>query len=279
VGNIWQIQTMLGMQDFTLIGILEDSGVAQTNGGAVVFMPLTTAQKAFELEGKLSYISIVLQNPDNVLAVQKALQESLGNRVEVLTPLGRNGNKDKMLGFIKSLNNVYGFMGLFLALYVMYNSMRVAVSEQRRQLGILRALGWRRWEIHKLIIAQSILIGVIGSTLGLLLGTYLAQGLLSTVSDTLNEVFKVSIPRIRFTMLNYAIIWLTGVLSCLFSAWLPAWKAANIAPIEAMNSRYSIPWAKNIGVAIVMALVVGLSTVYPAWLASKVDPVRALRSE
>ncbi|MCO1601616.1 FtsX-like permease family protein [Desulfosporosinus nitroreducens] len=239
VGDIWQVQTMLGMQDFTLVGILEDSGVAQTNGGAVVFMPLTTAQKAFELEGKLSYISIVLQNPDNVLAVQKALQESLGNRVEVLTPLGRDGTKDKMLGFIKSLNNVYGFMGLFLALYVMYNSMRVAVSEQRRQLGILRALGWRRWEIHKLIIAQSIVIGVIGSSLGLLLGTYLAQGLLSTVSETLSQVFKVSIPRIRFTMLDYAMIWLTGVLSCLLSAWLPAWKAANIAPIEAMNSRYS----------------------------------------
>ncbi|MHB8076125.1 ABC transporter permease [Desulfosporosinus fructosivorans] len=41
----------------------------------------------------------------------------------------------------------------------------------------------------------------------------------------------------------------------------------------------SIPWAKNIGFATVMALVVGLSVLYPAWLASKVDPVKALRSE
>jgi putative ABC transport system permease protein len=41
----------------------------------------------------------------------------------------------------------------------------------------------------------------------------------------------------------------------------------------------SIPWTKNIGVAITMALVVGLSTAYPAWLASKVDPVKVLRSE
>ena len=40
-----------------------------------------------------------------------------------------------------------------------------------------------------------------------------------------------------------------------------------------------IPWTKNIGVAIAMALVVGLSAVYPAWLASKVDPVKVLRSE
>ena len=240
VGDILQIQTMQGMRDFSLVGILENSGVARANSGAVVFMHMTTAQKAFGLKGKLSYISVVLQNPDNVLAVQKVLQESLGNSVDVLTPMARSGNMDKMLGFIKSLNNVYGFMGMFLALYVVYNSMRVAVSEQRNQLGVLRALGWQQWEIHKLIIAQATLIGVIGSSLGLLLGTYLAQGLLSTVSDTLLEIFKISIHSIRFTTVNYAIIWLTGVLLCLISAWLPAWKAAGIAPIEAMNSQFSM---------------------------------------
>lgn len=239
LGDTLHVQTMQGMQDFRLVGILEDSGVARTNGGAVVFMLMTTAQKAFGLEGKLSYISIVLENPHNLLAVQKALMESLGNSVEVLTPLGRSGNTDKMLVFLKSLNNVYGFMGLFLALYVMYNSLRVAVSEQRRQLGILRALGWRQGEILKLIVVQALLIGVIGSSLGLILGTYLAQGLLSTVSATLSDLFKVSIPSIRFTAMDYAIIWLIGVLSCLISAWLPAWKAAKIVPIEAMNNRYS----------------------------------------
>lgn len=239
LGDTLHIQTMQGMQDFTLVGILEDSGVARTNGGAVVFMSMSTAQKAFGLEGKLSYISVVLENPDTILAVQKALQESLGNSVEVLTPLARNGNTNKMLVFTKSLNNVYGFMGLFLALYVMYNSLRVAVSEQRRQLGILRALGWQQGEIRKLIVVQALLIGVIGSSLGLLLGTYLAQGLLSTVSNTFSEVFKISIPSIRFTALDYTIIWLIGVLSCLVSAWLPAWKAANIAPIKAINRQYS----------------------------------------
>lgn len=239
VGDIWQIQTLQGMQDFRLVGVLEDSGVAQVNSGEVVFMPMTTAQNAFGLEGKLSYISVELQNPDNIMAVQKDLQESLGNSVEVYAPLRRSENMDKMVVFLKSLDNVYGIIGLFLALYVMYNSMRVAVSEQRSQLGILRALGWRQWEIHQLIIVQAMLIGVVGSSLGLFLGTYLAHGLLSTVSDTFREVFKVSIPHIRFSIIDYSIIWFIGLLSCLISAWLPAWKAANIEPIEALNSRYS----------------------------------------
>ena len=239
IGDIWHIQTMQGMQGFSLVGILEDRGVARAKGGAVVFMSMTTAQKAFGLEGKLSYISVDLKNPDNVLTVQKAVQESLGNSVEVLTPLGRSGNPDKILGFFKSLDNVYGFMGLFLALYVVFNSMKVSVSEQCTQLGILRALGWRRWEIQKLIIAQALLIGLVGSSLGLLLGTYLAQGLLSTVGDTMREIFKISIPRIRLTAHDYTLIWLAGVLSCLISAWLPAWKAACITPIKAMNSQYS----------------------------------------
>ena len=266
VGDSWRIQTLQGMQEFSLVGILEASAVAKTSSSAVVFMPMTTAQKAFGLEGKLSHISVVLQNPDNTLAVQKALQESLGNSVEVLTPMSRSGNDDKMLVFLKSLNNVYGFMGLFLALYVMYNSMRVSASEQRSQLGILRALGWRRWEIYKLIITQAILIGVTGSTLGLFLGTYLAQGLLSTVSDTLLEVFKISIPRIRLAATDYAIIWLTGVLTCIISAWLPAWKTADIAPIEAMNSRYSkieLGYARwRVAAGAILSLLSGLILIY-----------------
>ncbi len=262
LGDIWHIQSMQGMQNFSLVGILADSGVARANSGTVVFMPMTTAQKTFGMEGKLSYISVVLENPDNVLEVQKALLESLGNSAEVLTPLGRRGDPDKILGFIMSLDNVYGFMGLFLALYVMYNSMRVSVSEQRSQLGILRALGWRRWEIQKLIIAQAILIGVIGSSLGLLLGTFLAQGLLSTLSSTLQEYFKISILKIRFTALNYAIIWIAGVLLCLISAWFPAWKAADIAPIEAMNNKYS---NNELGYAR-WRVVVGAILIITSWL-------------
>jgi len=239
LGDTLHIQTMIGMQDFSLVGILEDSGVARTNSGAVVFMPMDTAQNAFGLNGKLSNIDVILKDPDQVLTVQKELQASLGNAIEVLTLLGRSGNINKMLDFIKGLDNVYGFMGLFLVLYVIFNSLRVAVVEQRSQLGILRALGWRRWEIRKLIIIQASIIGVIGSTLGLLLGRYLAQALLSTMSDTLRGMFKISNPSLRFTAHDYAITWLVGVLTCLIAAWLPAWKAACIAPSEAMSRQYS----------------------------------------
>jgi putative ABC transport system permease protein len=241
LGDTLHIQTMKGMQDFSLVGILEDSGVARANSGAVVFMPLDTAQNAFGLNGKLSNIDVILKDPGNVLTVQRELQVSLGNAVEVLTLLGgsENRNANKMLDFIKGLDNVYGFMGLFLVLYVIFNSLRVAVVEQRSQLGILRALGWHRWEIRKLIIIQASIIGVIGSTLGLLLGRYLAQALLSTMSDTLRGMFKISNPSLRFTAHDYAITWLVGVLACLIAAWLPAWKAACIAPSEAMSRQYS----------------------------------------
>lgn len=239
LGDTWHIQTIEGMQDFSLVGILDDSVGVQADNSAVVLMPMTTAQKSFGLEGRLSYISVVLQHPDNVLSVQKALQESIGNSGDVHKPTGQNNNIDKILLHMMSMNNVYGFMGLFLALYVMYNSMRVAVTEQQSQIGILRTLGWRQREIHRLIQAQAIIIGMIGSSLGLFLGVFLAQALLNTVSNYLNEMFKISITHPHFTTLNLSVIWLTGVLSCLISAWLPARKAAGIAPIKAINSNFS----------------------------------------
>nr|WP_042331464.1 ABC transporter permease [Desulfosporosinus orientis] len=239
VGDSLQIQTMQGMRDFTVVGSLADSGVARTNQGAVVFMPLLMAQKAFGLEDKLSCISVVLHNPADTPAMQKTLGESLGNGVEVITPLQQNGEPDKMLRFLMSLDNVYGLIGLFLALYVVYNSMRVAVSEQNRQFGILRALGWGQWEIRKLVAVQAMIIGVAGSLLGLGLGTYLAEGLLNTVRDSLSEVFKISISHIRFTAGDYAAFGLMGMFTCLISAWLPARGAADISPVEAMSNRSS----------------------------------------
>lgn len=266
VGDSLQIQTLQGMRDFTVVGVLADSGVARTNQGAVVFMPLAMAQKAFGLEDKLSYISLVLHNPAEAPAVQKALRESLGNGSEVLTPLQRNGEPDGMLRFLMSLDSIYGAIGLFLALYVVYNSMRVAVSEQHRQFGILRALGWRQRDIRKLVGLQALIIGVTGSLLGLALGTYLAEGLLNTVRDTLSEVFKVSLPHIRLAAGDYAVLGLLGVCTCLISAWLPARKVAGVPPVAAMSSRYAqiepgyLGWRAALGGGLFLAS--GLMLIY-----------------
>jgi len=271
IEDTWRIQTMQGMQNFKLVGLLEDNGVARANASAVVFMPMDTAQKAFGLEGKISFIRVVLQDPDNLPAVQKTLQDKLGTSVEVQTPSGRSKDTDKTLELIMSMDTIYGFMGLFMALFVMYNSMRVAVSDQRSQIGILRALGWRRRETSRLILTEALLIGVVGSSLGLFLGIFMAQGLLGTVIESLRELSKISIPRIQLTGTAYAISWLAGVLSCLISAWLPARKASGIVPIEAMSRQYSrvergYPlWRVGVGALLIIGswLIVAYSSYMP----------------
>ena len=79
LGDLVHLQGRDGLQDYSIVGILDNSGIAQANSGAVVFMPFTTAQAAFGMSDKLSYISVVLKDPNNLADVQAALRSKLNS--------------------------------------------------------------------------------------------------------------------------------------------------------------------------------------------------------
>jgi ABC-type antimicrobial peptide transport system permease subunit len=211
---------------FRVTGIYE-TGVAYEEGGGV--MALSDAQAAFQKPRQVSMYQIKVRDPEQVEAVRAQIEARFGKEVSV----------SKAATFIESradLQNTKAMLGAISALAILVggvvvtNTMVMAVLERTREVGTLRALGWRQTRVLWMILSESLLLSLIAAGVGLLVGVGLNQAL-------------QSIP---------------GMGSFLAAIYTP----------------------EVVGQAVGIALFLGAAGgVYPAWYASRLSPVEALRYE
>jgi ABC-type antimicrobial peptide transport system permease subunit len=131
---------------------------------------------------------------------------------------------------------MYRSMGWFLGMFAvivgglgMMNTTLMSVFERTREIGVLRALGWRRGRVMRLILGESLAIALIGGLAGLALGLGLTSlaSLSPSVASMLQGVYE---PQIFIQALIIAL--LLGGMGGVY----PAWRASHLEPVEAMRT-------------------------------------------
>lgn len=210
--------------------ILETPELQQAMGGNVAIVDIATAQDVFARAGRLDRVDLRVA-PARRAAVQAVLAASLGRAVVVQPPQARTRQVENMVSAFELNLTALSFIAVFVATTLIFDTMAMAVVRRRRDIGVLRSLGMRRGEIARLWLGEALVLGVLGSALGLLLGTVMARGALDAVGRTLSDLYLV--PRAdhvrldAFTLFAGAAI---GVLASLGSALLPALEAAATPP-------------------------------------------------
>lgn len=110
----------------------------------------------------------------------------------------------------------------------MLNTMLMSVLERTREIGVLRALGWRRRQVLGLILQESLLLGLVGGLAGIALGVGLAA-LVAQVPQTAGAIDPLYDLGLLAQALAVALV--TGVLGGLY----PAWRATRMRPVEALR--------------------------------------------
>jgi putative ABC transport system permease protein len=110
----------------------------------------------------------------------------------------------------------------------MLNTMLMSVLERTREIGVRRALGWRRRHVLGLILRESLVLGLMGGALGILIGLGLGQvvGLLPGLYGGMKVLFG---PELFLQALLVAA--LAGTVGGLY----PAWRATRMRPVEALR--------------------------------------------
>jgi putative ABC transport system permease protein len=146
-------------------------------------------------------------------------------------------------------------IALFVGFFLIYNTVSVSVVQRKRDIGTLRCLGMRRGELLRFIIAEALLLAIVGALAGCVLGWLVAEAALVAVGQTVANLFSsigLLSGRLTFAELGLAIA--SGVVVALLAALHPAVQAIRVSPLE--NARQALwqpgvrhrkSWATRLG--------------------------------
>ncbi len=217
---------------YRVVGIYE-TGTSIEDNGAVIH--LDDAQRAFDKRNQVSYFKVQLNDPRQRDAV-KALIEQRWDKLAA-TRSGDPSGQDDILKIYKSMGWFLGLFAMLVGGLGMLNAQLMSVMERTREIGVLRALGWRRRRVVTMIVGEALCLAALGSAVGLGLAMSLVALLARTASvgGFLNNTVETS------ALVQAVVI---AVVLGLVSGGYPAWRAARLAPVEAMRaeSGASVRW-------------------------------------
>jgi putative ABC transport system permease protein len=226
----------------TLVGIAEFGGGGLA-GASLVLFDTPTAQDLF-VDGRDEYHSVALTAEEGVSQEQLAAnaQQLLPDGLEAVT--GDKVAKEtqdaigQVLNFLNIFLLVFAAIALVVGTFLIINTFSILVAQRSRELALLRALGASRRQVTRSVLIEALVVGFVGSTIGLLGGFGLAAGLKALFA---NFGLDLSATPLVFSLRTVLVAYVVGVLVTVFAAYLPARRAAKIAPVAAMRDDIALP--------------------------------------
>jgi putative ABC transport system permease protein len=230
---------------------------------SVVFVDIATAQEVFEKIGRLDRIDLVV-DAAHVGAVAAAVGRVIPPGTRAIEPRVQTGEIQRMLRSFTLNLAAFSYITLLVGMFLIYNTLAISVAQRRSEIGTLRALGARRREIFGVFVAEGALFGIIGSLVGVGIGTLLAHASVAAVSQTMDTLYVAShADRVLFDPLLIAKAFVIGVCVAMLSAVAPALEAASTAPAVAMRAAGFEARRKGLTVRLPIA---GFVLLLAAWL-------------
>jgi putative ABC transport system permease protein len=216
---------------------LDPTFVLQTDDAAVradprfVAMDIGWAQQLLGLEGRLTSIQILLDDPLRAGAAAEEIRRLMPPDATVGPPARRGAETEVMLGAFQLNLTALSLVSTVVGVFLIYNSLSAAVVRRRVEIGILRASGATRAEVAALFLAEGLLAGIAGTILGIVLSGPVAGLLAAPVSQTVSSLYTlVSVERPAITPDQIALAFAVGITASLVAAWRPAAEAAACDP-------------------------------------------------
>jgi ABC-type antimicrobial peptide transport system permease subunit len=209
---------------FRIVGIYE-TGQSFEDGGGVI--SLADAQAVFKKPRKVAFFQVQVRDPTQVDAVKARIEQLFKKDVSV-SKAADMGEEQAVVQEMRAMAWGISLIAVLIGGLGMMNTMVMAVFEQTREIGVLRAVGWRKGRVLRLILSQSLVLSFLGGLLGVGLGLGLVWLINHTpaVSSTAPGVAKV--PLLLQGMAVALVLGLAG-------GFYPAWRAAGLRPVEALR--------------------------------------------
>ncbi|RYU13446.1 ABC transporter permease [Nocardioides iriomotensis] len=258
----------------TLVGIAEFADGGSTNGATITVFDTTTAQDLF-VGGKDAF------NDVWVTADEGVSQEELRDDVAAALPAGFEAVTGdtaadeaaselvEAISFLSTFLLIFAGIALVVGSFLIVNTFSILVAQRSRELALLRAIGASRRQVTRSVMFEAVVLGAVGSTIGLGLGVLLAMGIRALFATFgLDLSGQDLIIAARTPIAAYAV----GILVTVVAAYIPARRSARIPPVAALRDDVAMPesalhWRLVAGAALIVgggaAMVAGLVSDIP----------------
>ena len=258
VGDTVQLLTTGPKITAQLVGIFkfgENGGLA---GASLTAFDTATAQQLLGQPGRFTAASVRAANGVGNDELKRRIASALGAHYDVKTQQEQAHDLasalSQSLRFLNVFLLVFAGVALFVGSFIILNTFAMLVAQRTKELALLRALGANRGQITRSVLAEALVLGVFGSTVGLAAGVGIAAGLRALFAKfglTLDGSLVFATGTVLW---SYAV----GVVITLLAAYLPARRAAAIPPVAAMQDDFGTSersLRRRTAVGVVLALV------------------------
>ncbi len=223
---------------------LQQRGTVSAAGPPLAVMDIAGAQASFGWLGRLSRIDVRLATGADRATVVKALALPEGLRAAAPDEAAQRVS-NVSLAYRVNLT-VLALVALFTGAFLVFSILSLSVAKRQPQLALLGVLGLGARERLWLVLMESAVLGIVGSVLGLALGTALASLALRLLAGDLGGGYFPGVaPTLQFSALAALIYGALGVGAAVIGGWLPARAAQRLAPAQALKGLGSASAGKS----------------------------------
>ncbi|MFJ3307720.1 ABC transporter permease [Streptomyces sp. NPDC086549] len=235
IGDTLTVQAQPGTFKVKVVGI---ATFTTTNpGAALVFLdPAVAARELLGAAGKATSISVDAAKGVTDDVLKRRVGQAVGTGAYELKTADEQAKSDAadLGGFLDVIKYVMlGFAGIavLVGIFLIVNTFSMLIAQRTRELGLLRALGADRRQVRRSVLTEAVLLGLVGSTLGLAAGIGLAFGLIRLMS-----AFGMNLKATEMVIgwPTPVAAYVVGVGVTFVAAYLPARRAATVSPMAAL---------------------------------------------
>jgi len=219
-------------RSFIVSGIVKLTGTPQIDEAAIV--NTVGGASLLHKSGKYDRLAVVALSAESVDTVQQEITSLYGNTVGIVTPRAVLSLREQFTSGNNAFILSVGYIALVVGAVGIVTTLYTSVTERIKEIGTIKAIGAQNSSVLLLFLVEALLIGIIGASLGLVIGIIGGYLFGSAFAPPTPGTRSLGITPI-FLWVDLLRVWLLSVALSIGAGLFPAWKASRLSPMTALR--------------------------------------------